>query len=258
MRIWGKKAEGSKGSASVAAVALAGSSHEGLVREALGALTQSPCPDRVGVWREPEPNAHSPSELSGAFHGLVWDRTAREECPPEWKILSLEPPLPEQLLLRTEPFEQNLDDSVRNAVIGQVVGLRRALWVPVADQSRARGLVLLGSVSSSPALFLDRAKAVAAELALALQAEEQLRAVRIRVAELDLARQIVQGGSDRSSLDRLLNYMVGDCVRGSGKEEGLGATFAAIGTTPFPSGRFFRRRKQIFGGEAAMKRGLAR
>ena len=239
MRIWGKKAEGSKGSASVAAVALAGSSHEGLVREALGALTQSPCPDRVGVWLEPEPNAHSPSELSGAFHGLVWDRTAREECPPEWKILSLEPPLPEQLLLRPEPFEQNLDDSVRNAVIGQVVGLRRALWVPVADQSRARGLVLLGSVSSSPALFLDRAKAVAAELALALQAEEQLRAVRIRVAELDLARQIVQSGSDRSSLDRLLNYMVDNCVRGSGKEEGLGATFAAIGTTPFPSGRFF-------------------
>lgn len=238
MRIWGKKAEVSRGTASVATVALAGSSHQGLVREALRALTQSPCPDRVGIWLEPEPHAHCPGELSGAFHGLVWDRTAKEECPPEWKILSLEPPLPEQLLLRAEPFEQDLDDAVRNAVIGQVVGLQRALWIPVADQSRARGLVLLGSVSNSPALFLDRAKAVAAELALALQAEEQLRAVRLRVAELDLARQIVQGGSDRSSLDRLLSHLVNDCVRGSDKEEGLGATFAAIGTTPSPKGRF--------------------
>ena len=231
------------GTGSVAAAALAGSSHEGLLREALRALTQGACPDRVGMWLEPDTDAQSPSRLSGAFHGLVWDRATREECPAEWKVLSLEPPLPEQLLLRAEPFEQNLDDSVRNAVIGQLVGLRRALWVPVADQwpgclGRVRGLILLGSISKPLAPFLDGAKSVAAELALALRAEEQFRDVQIRNAELDLVQHMVQSGSDRSSLDRLMAHLVDDCVRDSKKGEGLGATFAAIGVMPSPEGPF--------------------
>lgn len=248
MRIWGKKAEVATGTGGgVAAVALAGRLHVDLVREALSVLTQPPGPDRVGIWLEPDANVQSPSELSGMFHGLVWDRSGSEETPPEWKILSLEAPLPEQLLLKTEPFEQNLDDSVRNAVIGQLVGLRRALWVPIADQGsergqgllgRVRGLILLGSVSSPLVSFRDRAKAIAAELALALRAEEQLRTVRIRNADLDLVRRSLQSGSERSSLDRLLGHLVDDCVRDPANEEGLGASFAAVGVTNSPEGEF--------------------
>ena len=199
MRVWRKKPQEEASGASVARAALASASHEGLAREALQVLTQSPCPDRVGIWLEPEANAQSLNEWSGAFQGLVSDRRAKEECPPEWKMLSLEALWPEHLLTRAEPFEQNLDASVRNAVIGQLVGLRRALWVPIADQGsdlgsdqgqgclgRVRGLILLGSEGDSLAPFLEQAKSVAAELALALRAEEQFRAVRIRNAELDL------------------------------------------------------------------------
>jgi hypothetical protein len=83
MRIWGKKTEEVPSGASVARAALAGGLHEGLAQEALRVLTQGPCPDRVGVWLEPDANSQLPSELSGAFHGLAWDRTAKEECPPE-------------------------------------------------------------------------------------------------------------------------------------------------------------------------------
>ena len=229
MRIWGKRTEEEASSASVARAALAGGSREALSREALRALTQMPCPDRVGIWLEPETNPQSSSPWSGLFHGFVWDRTSKEECPPEWKALSLEPPLPDQLLLRAEPFDQNLDDAVRNTVIGQLVGLRRALWVPVADQTRVRGLILLGSVSPSLAPFVDRARSVAAELALALRSEEQFRAVRVRNAELDLVRYVVESRSDASSSDRFLAHLVGDCVRDSSKGGGLGASFAAIG-----------------------------
>lgn len=152
----------------------------------------------------------------------------------------MEPPLPEQLLLRPEHFEQDLDDSARNAVIGQLVGLRRALWVPVADQGYdhgqgslgcVRGLILLGNAVDSLAPFLARAKSVAAELALALRAEEHLRAVRVRNAELDLVRQIMQSGWDRSLPDRMLAQLVDDCVRDTAKGEGLGASFAAVGAT---------------------------
>ena len=246
MRIWRKRTKEEVSGASVARAALAGGSHEGLVREALRALTQVPRPDRVGIWLEPEDNPQSPNEISGAFHGFVSDRVAGEECPPEWKFLSVEPPLPEQLLLRAEPFDQNLDDAVRNAVIGQLVGLRRAIWVPVADQGqgclgpdcpgRVRGLILLGSASHSLAPFLDRAKSVAAELALALRAEEQFRAVRIRNAELDLVRRVVEGRSDPSASNQLLAHLVEDCIRDSAKGDGLGASFAAIGVIASPEG----------------------
>lgn len=231
MRIWGKRTEEEASGASVARAALAGGAHEGWAREALHALTQAPCPDRVGIWLEHDGNAQPANGLSGAFYGLAWDRIAKEECPPEWKVLSLERPLPEQLLVRAEPFEQNLDESVRNAVIGQLVGLRRALWVPVADHNRVRGLILLGSASNGTALFPNRAKTIAAELALALRDEEQFRAVRIQNAELSLVRRIVESPSDPSSSDELLALLVNDCVRDSPKGGSLGATFAAIGVT---------------------------
>lgn len=242
--------------ASVARAALAGAPREQLLREALRALAQAPCPDRVGIWLEPEPNAKSANELSGAFHGFVSDRALEEHCPPEWKVLSLEPPLPGQLLFRAEPIEQDLDGSARNAVIGQLVGLRRALWVPVADQglgcsgpgclNRVRGLILLGSVSNSLVSFLDRAKSVAAELALALGAEEQFRTVRIRNAELDLVLHLLESRSDASSSERLLAHLVDDCVRDSAKEEGIGASFAAIGIAPTPAEHFSSATPVIF------------
>ena len=243
MRIWGKRSEEEIGSSSVARVALGGVSHEGLVREALRALILAPCPDRVGVWLEPDAKAPSPSELAGTLHGLIWDRSSGEEVPPEWKILSLEPPLPAQLLRRPEPFEQNLSDSVSNAVIGQLVGLRRAAWVPVADADRVRGLILLGSLNNSLAPLLDRAKSVASELALALRAEEQSCAVRIRNAELNLVRRVMENSSGLSSAagsieDRLFAGLLEDCVRDSEKEDGLGATFAVAGAIRFPDGRF--------------------
>src|SRR6266849_5681543 len=200
MRVWRKKPQDEASAASVARAALAGASREELVREALRALTQVPHPDRVGIWLEPDPKAPSTNELSGAFHGLVWDHTAGQDCPPEWNILALEPPLPEQLLEGGKPLEQNLDDSVSNAVIGQLVGLRRALWVPVPDPSRVKGLILLGSVSDPLTPFLERAKSLAAELALVMAAEEQLRGLRIRNAEVAFVRHFLEAPPDASSL----------------------------------------------------------
>ncbi len=229
MKIWGKKLKKEAESASVALAALGGATRGELLREALRVLTQRPHADRVGIWLEPDASAWRVNDFWGAFYGLVWDRGAKEESPPEWRILTLEPPLPEQILERGEPFEQDLEDSGRNAVIGQLVGLRRALWVPVADQNRVRGLILLGRISGPTASFLERAKSVAAELALALEAEERLRAVRIRKADLALVRRVVEAREDVSSLDRALTHLVADCVQHSTGVENLGAAFAGIG-----------------------------
>ncbi|HEY6945463.1 MAG TPA: ATP-binding protein, partial [Candidatus Acidoferrum sp.] len=180
------------------------------------------------------------TEFAGAFYGLVWDDVTKENCPSEWKVLSLEPPLPEQLLLEGKPLEQDLQESARQAVIGQLIGLRRALWVPVAGQSlgggRVRGLILLGSSSNHLSAFLERAKSVAAELSLAMEAEEQLRGIRVRNVELALVRCTMESSPDGSSLNGLLAHLVADCVHRSANGESLGAAFAAIGVLPAPKG----------------------
>src|SRR5438105_8282075 len=138
MRVWRKKAEVAASAATVARAALAGASREELLREALRILAQGARTERVGIWLEPGAAVLAANPLGGIFHGVVWDRTAAEGCPPEWKVLSLEPPLPEQLLVDGRPFEQDLAGSARHALIGPLVGLRRALWAPVAGNQRAR------------------------------------------------------------------------------------------------------------------------
>jgi hypothetical protein len=117
---------------------LAGASHEELVREALKTLTAGESADRIGVWLVPDATPGRIQEFSPAFHGLLWDR-AGQECPRECMHLSLEPPLPEELLIGGKPVEQHLEASPENAVIGQLVGLRHVMWIPVANPRQGQG-----------------------------------------------------------------------------------------------------------------------
>src|SRR5215472_14698047 len=173
MRLWGKKTE-KAGGCNVARAALVGASREELLREALSSLMQEERPDRVGIWLEPDASAEPDKVLSGAFHGLAWDRTL-SDAPPEWRYLSIEPPLPDELWSAGRTVEQEFAPSSAKAVIGQLVGLRRALWIPVATRNQVKGLILLGSSGKPLASFLARAESMAAQLALALELQDQLR-----------------------------------------------------------------------------------
>lgn len=212
----------------VASAALAGASRQELAREGLKVLKQSPDADRAGIWLEPDETIAADG-FTGALHGLVWDRATGEDCPPEWQVLSLEPPLPEQLLIQGKPFEQDLDASSHDPVIGQLVGIRRALWVPIGGQCQVRGLILVGSTNKSPASAFGRANSVAAELASALEMERQLRDGRIRSADLALAQDILKAPPDTCS-EELLSRVAADCIRHSAGGQGPGAAFAVIGT----------------------------
>ncbi len=236
MRFWAKKPEEEPSRSSIACAAVSGASREELLEEALKELTQDHLADRVGVWLEPGPHASSANEFSGAFHGLVWDRGSQDDCPAEWKFLSLEPPLPAELLLGAEPFEQNLEDSASAPLIGQLVGLRRALWVPIASQGRVKGMILLGSAGESLASSLAGTRAVAAELALAVDAEDQLRDARISNVELTLVRHFLETPMDSSSIQTLLSELVANSVEPSHNGDSLAAVFAAIGELPSPDG----------------------
>ena len=228
MKIWGKKPEEEPSGSSVARSALAGASHGELLREALKTLTPDEHADRIGVWLELDSTAKRPNEFSPALHGLVWDR-ASQESPREWANLSLEPPLPEELLIGGRPVEQNLEASPENAVIGQLVGLRHAIWIPVANRHQVRGLILVGGKSKPPGSSRERAESVAAELALALEVDHHLRCTRLRNADLALARHFLETSSSEGSIEALLAKLATDCTAPAGQGSGPGAAFAVIG-----------------------------
>ena len=226
MRIWRKKREEETAGSSVARAALAGASHEELVREALKTLARDEAADRIGVWLAPDSNPGIPNEFSPAFHGLIWDR-AGQEWPREWMHLSLEPPLPEELLIGGKPVEQRLEAAQGNAVIGQLVGLRHATWIPIANRRQGKGLILVGSKSKPPDSARERATSVAAELALALEVEDQQSLTRIRNADLNLTRHFFETSSEDGSIETLLAKLATDCTARSAN--GPGASFAVIG-----------------------------
>lgn len=228
MMIWKKKKEEKASESSVARAALAGASHEELVHEALKTLTGGESADRIGVWLVPDSNLGRIDEFSPAFSGSVWDR-AGKECPREWIHLSLEPPLPEELLIGGKPVEQHLEASPENTVIGQLVGLRHAIWIPISNRRHVKGLILVGSKAKPLGSTRERAERVAAELALALELEDQQSFTHVRSADLTLARHFLEISSGASSVETQLTNLAANCTARTANGSGPGATFTAIG-----------------------------
>jgi signal transduction histidine kinase/FixJ family two-component response regulator len=228
MKTWRKKREEEANTSSVARAALAGASHEELLREALKTLTPNVSADRIGAWLVPDSTPGRIHEFSPAFQGLVWD-SAGQDCPREWMNLSLEPPLPEELLIGEKPIELNLEASPENTVIGQLVGLRHAMWIPVASRHQVKGLILVGSKGKPLSDAHERAGSVAAELALALELEDQQSFARVRNADLTLTRHFLETSSGDGSIETLLANLAADCTTATANGSGPGAAFAVIG-----------------------------
>src|SRR3984893_723123 len=144
MRIWVKKAVTESSGRGVARAALSGASRKELLREAPKALVQQRPTGRFGVWLEADSNASAQNVFATGFHGMVWDR-GNSETPQEWASLSVEPPLPEELLLRGTTVEQDLEAIPANPIIGPLVGLRHALWAPIGRKEQLKGVILAGS-----------------------------------------------------------------------------------------------------------------
>src|SRR6266851_5505232 len=104
MRIWRKTAEEESSARGLARAALGGASRGELLQEAQEALARLGHPGRMGVWLEADSNGTSHDEIAAVFHGTVWDR-GNHDTPPEWAQLSVEPPLPAELILRGKTVE---------------------------------------------------------------------------------------------------------------------------------------------------------
>src|SRR5713226_2130584 len=228
MKIWKKKAEKDSRGQGVSRAALDGASHKELLQEALKALAQWGNSGRIGIWLEADESAGSPNENIAGFHGMVWDR-GNHQTSQEWAHLSVEPPLPEELLFRGKTVEQDLEAFPPNPIIGLLVGLRHALWVPIERKEQLKGIILSGSLGKQPAISREHVESVAAELALALGLEEEQRIARLRDADFTVVRRFLTGPSYGASLETRLSSLVQSCTVTPANGEGPGAAFAVIG-----------------------------
>jgi signal transduction histidine kinase/CheY-like chemotaxis protein len=206
-------------------------SREELLQEAQKAFATRGHASRIGVWLTAASNGAAHDELAGSFHGTVWDH-ANGDTPPEWAHLSVEPPLPAELLLRGKTVEQDLDASPMDPILGLLAGLRFALWVPIEWKEQLRGIILWGSTAKPSASSREHAESIAAELAVALGLEELERNARRRDADLGVVRRYLSRQATDSSLDAVLSNIVDSCTRMPANADGPGATFAIVGALP--------------------------
>ena len=226
MRVWNRKTE-VPAAIGVARAANEGFSRRELLEKALHALSSDGRADRIGAWLEPA--ELEGSELHGApsFSGVVWDRE-RGQMPVEWRRLSFEAPLPQEVLSSGRSVEQELEDGSL-PIIGPLMELRRAMWVPIERRGRLRGVLLAGSRSRHGDMPRELFESAAAELALAMELEDEQRVARERQADLAVVRQMLAGLSGGAGPDAILGDMAANCTAASRDGNGLGAAFAVIG-----------------------------
>ncbi len=228
---WRKKQEEEAGWRGAARAGLAGATREDLMREAIHSLARDGSADRIGVWLEQEPLSPTEKNAAAALHGIVWEAQG-DEVPPDWGKLSLESPVPQELLSAGKSVGLNLELSSGHSMIGPLIGLRQVLWTPVEGKGHLRGVVLTGSRRKQPCMPRELAESVAAELALALEWEQEQRLARERQADVRLSKQVLAALSAGTSPDTVLSQLAFSCTEIPSEASGAGAAFAVIAQLP--------------------------
>jgi signal transduction histidine kinase/ActR/RegA family two-component response regulator len=233
MKVWGKKEESQHTKRGVARAALEGASHQELLAELLQGLAEERFADRLGVWIDGARSTED--EVSSGFSGVVLDRD-REATPTEWTRLSPEVALPPELLRSGKSFEQDLEGSSTSALIGPLVEMRRAFWVPVEKNGRLRGVLLAATRGKNRNFPEARFEAAAAELELALELQEEQRLTRERHADTSFMRRVLATLGSGYSADAVLSTLVDDCTDSTASSAPICAVFAIVGASGLSPG----------------------
>ena len=211
----------------VVRAARAGVHRDAWVHEALLELLMEPGAERFGVWLDPPAGDEAISARSVAFRGEVREK-ADGSGPGKWSNISLEFPLPLDLLSAGKTAELILPGASQDPLLGPTLGMQHLLWVPVFAQDLLSGLILLAA--QDPASLLPRvlAEEVAAELSLALEWEAQNRLARARKADLELTSHVHVLLAGNADPDHIFAELAETCTRRD-PPEGVGAVFALIG-----------------------------
>jgi len=109
------------------------------LQEAIRKLQQEPGAERCGAWLETFPEENTRVEKPSVFAGEVRESGERTSTG-EWTLLSLEPPLPLELLFAGKSAEFQQPANARELIVGPAMGMHRGLWVPVMAGGALRGL----------------------------------------------------------------------------------------------------------------------
>ena len=205
--------------------------------------------DRAGVWIDDgESEGRSPRGLA-IFRGLVSERDG-DGTPAEWTRLSLEGLASLELLVGGRVVEQVLDGMADQLMLGALLELQRAVWAPVGARGRLRGVILAGTRRKHGTLPLARIETVSAELALAIELEEERRLSRQRRADLNATSRLLAELAVSGPIDPIFTRLVDGCTETAPSGDGLGAVFAILRTRvdsnalfdrlPHPVGRVSR------------------
>jgi signal transduction histidine kinase/CheY-like chemotaxis protein len=225
MWVWGNTQEQEGGTIGVARAAVEGRALQDLLKEAIRTLLASGQADRVGVWVENVDHGVADSGQHKSFRGIVAEKDG-EATPAEWSRLSPQPPLPVELLGSLRTVEQDVDASPDKPMIGALIEMRRALWVPLQVHAQLRGILFAGGRKKQARLPRALFESVAAELALVMELEDERRLGRER--HQDSRRMLAALTSSESPSD-VLAGIVKDCTHKGDHQIEPSAVFAAIG-----------------------------
>lgn len=227
MKPWNKK----PGKAAVAGAGISGEpARQNLLEKTLQKLASNTHVDRIGAWLQPSETETKPpanGSVPKGFRGIVWDRQS-ETLPVEWQHLSPEALLPQEVLASGQIVEQALEHGAL-PMIGPLVELRRAMWVPVERQGRLRGILLAGTRSKHGKLPVEALQAAASDIQLAIELEEEHHSARDGRLDLLLARKTLHALVDLQKVEDALAGLVDDCTSRPLGDGGMGIRFAAIG-----------------------------
>jgi len=209
----------------VARAAVEGRVRQDLLEEAIRTLLASGQADRVGVWVEIVDEGVADAGQHSSFRGIVAEKDG-EATPAEWSRLSPQPPLPAELLVSLRTVEQDIDDSPDKPMIGALIEMRRALWVPLQVHAQLRGILLAGSRKKQARLPRALLESVAAELALVMELEDERRLGRERHQD---SRRMLAALAGSESPSDILAGIVKDCTHKGEHQVEPSAVFAAIG-----------------------------
>ncbi len=222
MRLWGRRAGDTRDKASsVAQAAVAGVSRGKLLEVTMRDLRSRLHADRLGVWL----GGLSESE---DLRGLIWDAT-QDATPAEWSRLSPDSAMLRGLATREKNSPSSLDISPDSSLIGPLLEMRRALWVPVDRDGRWEGVLLAASRRQDTEFPRAEMESIAAELVLAITLEHERRRASESQADLTLVKEVLGELDGAETTGALLSRIVESCTQQAG------AAFAVIGRLARPA-----------------------
>lgn len=234
MWVWGKHEEDRGVRRWISQAAAEEAPRDKLIECAVERLLVSSGADRIGVWLEHAP-AHANSSIAADYRGIVADRSG-ETAPAAWAQFVPAATLPNALVAGGQTIEQDLDGPAPAAMIGPLLEMRRALWVPISKNGHLRGVILAGNRKGSWPAAREPLECAAADLLLAFDLEDQRRLARQRQESILLSRDVLAAVSASEPPDAILTSLAERCTQPEPHTGAPGAVFAAIGELAFIRG----------------------